>query len=64
MLRRSIVLSAAVAVGLASSLSTRAQLGSDEPPWRAFIAAASADSKQAQASSQTLLLAGGTATPR
>lgn len=48
MLRYSIVLGAAVAIGLVGPFPVPAQSGSNEPPWQAFIAAASADAKQAQ----------------
>jgi hypothetical protein len=49
MWRHSVILSTFVAVMLGSSVPARTQTSSDEPPWQAFIAAASADQKQAQA---------------
>jgi hypothetical protein len=43
------MLSAVAAVMLGSSVPARTHTGSDEPQWQAFLAAASADPKQAQA---------------
>jgi Protein of unknown function (DUF3179) len=49
-LQRFLVLSAAFgAVALAGSLSARAQVRQEEPPWQAFLAAAGSDPAQAQA---------------
>jgi hypothetical protein len=48
MVRRPSIVSAAVAVALASSVSVVSQDRADEPPWQAFLAAAGADQKQAQ----------------
>jgi hypothetical protein len=47
--RRSIRLSAIAAVVIATSWPARMQAGPDEPPWQAFLVAASSDQKQAQA---------------
>ncbi|MCA1584430.1 MAG: DUF3179 domain-containing protein, partial [Acidobacteria bacterium] len=46
---RSLLLSAAVAVALSSSVPTSAQARGDEPAWQAFLAAAGTDQKQARA---------------
>jgi Protein of unknown function (DUF3179) len=49
MWRRAIMLSAVAAAVLGSAVPARMRSESDEPPWQAFIAAGSADPKQAQA---------------
>ena len=47
--RRSIMLSAVAAAVIGTTWPARMQAGSDEPPWQAFLAAASSDQRQAQA---------------
>ena len=47
--QRPLALSAAIALAVVGSLTARAQVRQDEPPWQAFIAAAGSDPKQAQA---------------